>query len=437
MAEQTTEYHEFVKIQKALSYHYEIKSRLGKGVYGQVYDAKSKNDGNTYAIKVMPFGDKKKEKYQRRELELLVRLTLLESSNVIKYFKSWMIQVSDGERLCIQMELCSVDLGEFVSKNKIAGSEIIKAHGPPRFYQHVFQQILNGLAFIHSIGWVHRDIHPGNILVVKPNPKQINDIHIKISDFGLARYIGIEFEKLPDGSIKELQENLTPLTCDIPIAYTAPEMKEPKANNKPPKPQSSDSQFPPPLLPYDFKVDVYSAGVVLYFISCHPVRDLSTLNSQVKAITGDQRSVKEFIYHKDDEKLSTLIRSLLQENPDARPDIHHAKEFMFPTEAPPIAEFFARKDDESDLNRCRLNEFTLSSMKKAVELKVEVKTDLQNLKEERMVNGERKRLKIKDDDDVKDMFQSAASTKRDVEVVVCVKPHEDSNMETGQTPPEN
>ena len=240
---------------------------------------------------------------------------------------------------------------------------------------------------------------------------------------------------MSDGSIKAGYEKLTAMKCDISIAFTAPEMKE--ENNKFPKPQSSDSQSPPPLLPYDFKVDVYSAGVVLYFISCYPVQDLPTLNSEVKAITEGKREVKESIYHKDDKKLLILIRSLLQKNPDTRPSVHQAKEFMFPSEVPSITEFYARKDDESDLNRCRLNEFTLSAMNKAVELKVDVKTELQNLKEESMVNGVKRRVKIRDDDDVKDMFHIAASKKRDVEVVVCAKPQEDRNMETGQTPPEN
>ncbi len=197
MDDDRAQYVEFIKIQGALSYQYEITSRLGKGVIGQVYNAKCKDDHKTYAIKVIPYGDKDMKTYQKRELELLTRLDLSKCSNVIKYFKSWIVQVGGEQRLCIQMELCWLDLGTFVHRNKIAGPDIIQAQGPPRFYQQVFQQILNGLAFIHSMGWVHRDIHPGNILIANSNPKRISDIQVKIADFGLARYIGIDFDKLP------------------------------------------------------------------------------------------------------------------------------------------------------------------------------------------------------------------------------------------------
>ena len=76
-------------------------------------------------------------------------------------------------------------------------------------------------------------------------------------------------------------------------------------HSKLPKPQS-----PSPLLPYDFKVDVYSAGVGLHFISCYPVKDNSNLNLKVKAMTGGQRDVKESIYHKDDDNLyETIIQT--------------------------------------------------------------------------------------------------------------------------------
>ncbi len=419
--EGTKELIEFMKIQGALSYQFEITSMLGKGVIGKVYNAKSRDDGKTYAIKAIPYGVKNMEfmeRYQKRELELLTRFDLSNCSNVIKYIGSWIAQIGEGEsRLCIQMELCSVDLGTFVYRNKIAGPDIIQAQGPPRFYQQVFQQILNGLAFIHSMGWVHRDIHPGNILIANSNPKRISDIQVKIADFGLARYIGIDFDKLPDGSIKPKFERLTPLgeICDISVAYTAPEIKEKQ--------------------PYDFKVDVYSAGVVLYFISRYPViQDHSSLKSEVKAVTEGQL---EYTHHKDDEKLRTLIYHLLQKDPSKRPSIHHAKEYMFPTEKPTI-EFFARKEDEDDYSRCRLKELTLSALIEAVKSGTGsgVKTDGKNLREVCKVDEEKKRAYIKCDDDVRAMFhERAASNKRDVEVIVLKKP-EDRIIETGQVAPE-
>ena len=133
--------------------------KLGEGAYGEVVKAKCHTDGKLYAIKILPLPDKESTKYHKRELELLTKLELTKR-NVIKYFASWEVRsVNNVYHLCIQMELCSTDLGAFIYENDMGGPKIIKADGPPRFYQKVFPQILNGLDAIHSIGWVHRDLH--------------------------------------------------------------------------------------------------------------------------------------------------------------------------------------------------------------------------------------------------------------------------------------
>ena len=41
-------------------------------------------------------------------------------------------------------------------------------------YQHVFPQIPKGLDAVHLIGWVHRDIHPGDILILPPEAQICN-----------------------------------------------------------------------------------------------------------------------------------------------------------------------------------------------------------------------------------------------------------------------
>ena len=89
---------------------------LGEGHFGKVYKAMCKSDMCTYAIKVMPIviDGVKMEKYHIRELQFLMKMRLAGNPNVIKYFKNWIVNLGNAERLCIQMELCSSNLQVFV-----------------------------------------------------------------------------------------------------------------------------------------------------------------------------------------------------------------------------------------------------------------------------------------------------------------------------------
>ena len=60
---------------------------------------------------------------------------------------------------------------------------------PQQAFQ-IFNQILNGLLFLHSQGIIHRDLKPANILVTK------EDSTVKIGDFGLATLIETCSEKV-------------------------------------------------------------------------------------------------------------------------------------------------------------------------------------------------------------------------------------------------
>ena len=92
----------------------------------------------------------------------------------------------------------------------------------------VIAPIFDALIYCHTLGIVHRDIKPENLLF---NRRDFNRAVIKVSDFGLARFVD--------------EEKLATTTCGTP-GYVAPEVLEQR--------------------PYNQVCDFWSVGVVLFIL---------------------------------------------------------------------------------------------------------------------------------------------------------------------------
>ena len=405
-------------IKYALKQHYDGVVFLRGGAYGEVYQAKCNKSGKECAIKMVPYKEEM-EKNNNRELEALIRLNRSDESpqNIIRYFESRFVLIKDVKVLCIQMELCWKDLKSFVYENKKFAPQSFPAEDSLRFYQHILKQVLNGLIVIHSIGWIHRDIHLANILIVNPNPQHISDIHVKIADFGLARHIGILPDerttvtlKLSDGWTVHHKANL--LSCaEEGNLYAAPEL------------MSGNS--------YDYKVDVYSTGIVLYFISRYPTNETEWL-TELKDLVEEKLDINERLFYKDDNKLNSLIRDMMHKDADKRPSARKAKAYMFPeakdsTDAQETQKikFYARKENEQEVSHCCLKKFTFSALK--TEIKRRTQVNACNLRQEVKINDEMKLVKIQDDEDVENIFKDAASQGHEV-IIVVIEMEDDSDI---------
>jgi translation initiation factor 2-alpha kinase 4 len=78
--------------------------------------------------------------------------------------------------LHIQMEYCRANLGDVLSREAAAGTEVDEERA-----WAWMRQVLEGLAHIHAQGIAHRDLKPGNIFVDARG-------FLKIGDFGLAKF---------------------------------------------------------------------------------------------------------------------------------------------------------------------------------------------------------------------------------------------------------
>jgi NAD(P)-dependent dehydrogenase (short-subunit alcohol dehydrogenase family) len=130
--------------------------------------------------------------------------------------------IEDKDTLCLVSELCTG--GELLDKLLTKGnySEAVACS--------VMRQLVSAVMYLHSIGIVHRDIKPDNILMASPE----SDL-IKISDFGLSGEL-----TTPDGKKIALSEK-----CGTP-EYCSPEVTQQQ--------------------PYDGKCDWWSVGVCLFIL---------------------------------------------------------------------------------------------------------------------------------------------------------------------------
>lgn len=225
---------------KALSVFdkYVIGKELGVGHYAVVKEGISKSTEEIVAIKIFhpqQNDDQRKNKQFREEIDILMRV---DHPNIVKLLDSYVEPVSKAQ-IQKYLVLEKIDDGELfdriVRKTSLRQDET----------KALFKQILTGLQYLHGLNIIHRDIKPENILLdIKRRryPEEVQngpwdddeiDIQVKIADFGLAKFTG------------EIQ--FTNTLCGTP-SYVAPEVLK-----------KTD---------YSSKVDMWSAGVLLYVCLC-------------------------------------------------------------------------------------------------------------------------------------------------------------------------
>ncbi|XP_012494481.1 PREDICTED: eukaryotic translation initiation factor 2-alpha kinase 1 isoform X1 [Propithecus coquereli] len=141
--------------------------------------------------------------------------------------------------LHIQMQLCELSLWDWIAERNKRGRECVDESACPYVMASVatkiFQELVEGVFYIHNMGIVHRDLKPRNIFLHGP------DQQVKIGDFGLAcTDIIHKNTDWTNGNGKRIPSHTSRVgTC----LYASPEQLE-----------GSE---------YDAKSDMYSLGVIL------------------------------------------------------------------------------------------------------------------------------------------------------------------------------
>ena len=249
----------------------ETTDELGRGAFGRVYRAFDPNVNRYVAIKVLSGSDP----------DILVRFqdesrtaVQLKHENIVKVYD---FDLQDGIPYLVMELLDGETLETIIKAQKVAGLPIQLLDKVAIMFQ-----VAKGLQYAHSENVVHRDIKPGNIMVL------LNGT-VKVMDFGIARVMD------KDGTRRTRQGDVAA------ILYTAPE-------------QFSGQDA-------DKRTDIFAYADVYYELLTgeHPFfgSDFATVMYRIAA--NEPRPIRE----KAPEcpaALESMIHRLLVKDPEIRPD---------------------------------------------------------------------------------------------------------------------
>ncbi|KAF9133041.1 serine/threonine-protein kinase HAL4/sat4 [Mortierella sp. 14UC] len=160
----------------------ELQRIIGKGAFGTVRISVKKNldteEEHVFAIKEFKYVHGETQKmYMRRLTSEFCIASSLKHANVIQTMD--LLQLH-GDTYSEVMEYCAGgDMHSLIaSANTLGESES----------NCFFSQLINGVAFLHSMGVVHRDLKPENLLLT-------SDGCLKIADFGNSEVFRMPWEK--------------------------------------------------------------------------------------------------------------------------------------------------------------------------------------------------------------------------------------------------
>jgi serine/threonine protein kinase len=153
---------------KEEDYSYGVIRTIGRGAFGKVHLVRKKQDGRTYALKQL-FKDHMVLTVQHAQAHAeRDALAECDSEWVVKLHRAF----QDNTSLYLLMD--------YTPGGDLAG--LRRHHGRFREDAAVFYaaELVLAIEAVHTLGYIHRDIKPDNVLIDAGG-------HLKLADFGLAK----------------------------------------------------------------------------------------------------------------------------------------------------------------------------------------------------------------------------------------------------------
>eukprot|EP00486_Rosalina_sp_Unknown_P008849 CAMPEP_0201591778 /NCGR_PEP_ID=MMETSP0190_2-20130828/189855_1 /ASSEMBLY_ACC=CAM_ASM_000263 /TAXON_ID=37353 /ORGANISM="Rosalina sp." /LENGTH=494 /DNA_ID=CAMNT_0048050249 /DNA_START=31 /DNA_END=1515 /DNA_ORIENTATION=- len=230
---------------------FQVIKIIGKGAFGEVRIVRHKKNLKILAMKTML----KSMMEAKNQLGHIVAerdiMTDAESPWLVTLFYAF----QDAKYLYLVMEFCGGGdlMGLLIKKDILSEKDT-------RFYMSELAAAIN---YVHTLGYVHRDLKPDNVLIG-------NDGHIRLSDFGLAK----SFKSTVDASLDNWQQYVATLKQEE-IQKMKDDQKEDGKTKK--KHQKIFSTVGTPdyialevlyQKGYDKMVDWWSMGVIMFECLC-------------------------------------------------------------------------------------------------------------------------------------------------------------------------
>ncbi|XP_028853784.1 homeodomain-interacting protein kinase 1 isoform X3 [Denticeps clupeoides] len=160
----------------SVSSSYEVLEFLGRGTFGQVAKCWKRGTNEIVAIKIL----KNHPSYARQgqiEVSILNRLSA-ENADEFNFVRSYECFQHKGHT-CLVFEMLEQNLYDFLKHSKFSPL-------PLRHIRPVLQQVATALMKLKSLGLIHADLKPENIMLVDPLRQPYR---VKVIDFGSASHV--------------------------------------------------------------------------------------------------------------------------------------------------------------------------------------------------------------------------------------------------------
>ncbi|XP_061415859.1 homeodomain-interacting protein kinase 2-like [Lethenteron reissneri] len=164
------------EVLRSMTNSYEVLEFLGRGTFGQVVKCWKRGTSEIVAIKIL----KNHPSYARQgqvEVGILARLSS-ESADDYNFVRAHEC-FQHKSHTCLVFEMLEQNLYDFLKQNNFSPL-------PLKYIRPVLQQVASALMKLKSLGLIHADLKPENIMLVDPVRQPYR---VKVIDFGSASHV--------------------------------------------------------------------------------------------------------------------------------------------------------------------------------------------------------------------------------------------------------